>query len=137
LVCELLYQLFSLIITLFGFFLAFESQIDIVNPLETFAKKVFYHIPIYLKIFEHSLDFCKFNFASKNELHSLGAIKFMFDLIVDDLGNIMPNKVVIAIMLDTWDSVWIALAAELAHVVVTELGCNISTFLVFRVAVQD
>ena len=54
----------------------------------------------------------------------------MFGFIVDDLSNIMPNKVMIAIMLDTWDSVWIALAAELAHVVVTELRCNITTLLV-------
>jgi hypothetical protein len=61
----------------------------------------------------------------------------MFGFIVDDLGNVVPNKVVIAIMLDTWDSVWITLAAELAHVVVTELGCNITTLLVLRVAVQD
>ena len=61
----------------------------------------------------------------------------MFGFIVDDLGYIVPNEVMIAIMLDTWDSVWIALATELAHVVVTELGCNITTLLVLRVAVQD
>ena len=101
-----------------------------MDPLETFAEEVFDCVPINFEILKNSFDLSKFNFAAQNKFYSSCPIKLIFVFILYNRGDIMSNKVVVGVVLNTGYPVRITLAAELAHVVVAELGGNVTTLLV-------
>jgi hypothetical protein len=114
-------ELFSLVIYFLGFLLCLKSQINIMYPLKSLAKKVFDLVPKYFKIFKHSFDLRKFDFSTEYKFDCSSSIKIILFLILYNLSNIMSNEIMIAIMLSAGYSIRITLATEFTHIVMAKL----------------